>query len=113
MGIKFLHLTNIIRSANPIPWLLGFFSNIGESNRLEEIKLEVHIPDGRSVLLDWSDWEEVDHVLAGAHFESLRKLDIELLPMGNSSPDSFDRTCRDLVRVLQSIKARGVSVNAY
>jgi hypothetical protein len=107
-GIKFLYLTRIIKCDHAEqPWLLRFLSNIGKSNRIEEINLEVDIPDCHVGPVEWSDWEEVDSILAGAHFESLRKLDIVLWPRAHS----FRESCRNLVCMLPLVHARGVSVD--
>jgi hypothetical protein len=66
--IKFLHLTDVsLDSGGPLPGLLCFLSNIGKSNRVEEIKLEVDVLGcGDDGPMDWSAWEEVDCILAGA-----------------------------------------------
>jgi len=79
--IKSVHLTDICVGANPsieiaeLKWLMHFLSNIGESSRVEEIKLHVYILDNT---VDWSPWEGVDHILTGTNFQSLRKVEVEL-----------------------------------
>ncbi|KIM91592.1 hypothetical protein PILCRDRAFT_810871 [Piloderma croceum F 1598] len=115
-GIKFHYLTDIIRTKSrqvtePLPWLLRFLSNIGKFNQIEEIKLEVEIPDCDDGPVEWSDWEEVDCLLAGAHFESLRKLNILLLPRATSTREWLLDGRRNLVRNLPLLGARGILVN--
>jgi hypothetical protein len=112
-GIKFLYLTRIkkCKRATEQPWLLRFLSNIGKSNRIEEINLEIDILNCHVGPVEWSDWEEVDSILAGAHFESLRKLDIVLLPRANFTPEWFRESCRNLVCMLPLVHGRGVSVD--
>jgi len=83
-------------------------SNISKFNQIEEINLKVTIPDGP---MEWSDWEEVDSILAGAHFESLRKLNIELWPWGSYTPKFLRESCRNLVCMLLLVQARGVLVH--
>ena len=80
-NIKSVHLTNIHVGAMPgaemtdLKWLMHFLSDIGESSRVEEIKLHVYILDNT---VDWSPWEGVDHILTGTNFQSLRKVEVEL-----------------------------------
>src|SRR6266478_2381962 len=71
-NIKSMHLTSIRVGAEPgaetcaetaeLKWLMHFLSDIGESSRVEEIKLDVDVLDST---VDWSPWEGVDHILAG------------------------------------------------
>jgi hypothetical protein len=85
---------------------LRLFSDIGESCRLEELKLNVTIchEDGSSL------WERLDRILAGTNFKFLRKLDIEIYPSGPYSSDWFDGICANVVRWLPLVRAGGVSV---
>lgn len=95
-----------------LPWLLRFLSNIKKSNRLEEIKLEMGIPGCDEGPVDWSAWEELDCLLARAHFEFLKKVDIELW-RGGTMPEWFSETCKNLVRGFPLLAARGVLVDAH
>jgi hypothetical protein len=101
LGIKFLHLTNIqiagYRATKSLPWLLRFLSDIGKFNQLEDIKLEVGIPDYEEGLVDWSDWKEVDYVLAGPHFKSLRSMTMTVFIGKYSSFQQASGTLRFLV----------------
>jgi hypothetical protein len=68
------------------------------------------MPDGP---MEWSDWEEVDSLLAGARFESLQKLDIVLWPRATSTREWLLDGRRNLVRTLPLLGARGISVNVH
>jgi hypothetical protein len=112
-NIKSLHLTNIHVGAMPgaemadLKWLMHFLSDIGESSRVEEIKLDADILDNT---VDWSPWEGVDHILTGTNFQSLRKVDIELSfsMIGLFHPNWFHASCRDLAASLPLLQARGI-----
>jgi hypothetical protein len=111
--IKSMHLTGISVGAKPsvmmaeLKWLMHFLSDIGESSRVEEIKLDVEISDST---VDWSSWEGVDHILAGTNFQSLRNVDVELScwQMGSSDPDWFRASCRGLASNLPLLQAAGI-----
>ena len=66
--IKSMHLTDIHVGDKPgfnmavLKWLMHLLSDIGESSRVEEIKLDVYVQDKT---VDWSPWEGVDHILTG------------------------------------------------
>ena len=108
-----MHLTDIrvgTRSGvemAELEWLMHFLSDIGESSRVEEIKLDVHILDDK---VDWSLWEGVDYILTGANFQSLRNVDVELSYFGTglSDADWFDEGCRGLAASLPLLQAKGI-----
>ena len=110
-----MHLTDICVGANlsieiaELKWLMHFLSNIRESNRVEEIKLDVHICNNT---VGWSPWKGVDRILAGTSFQSLRKVDVEIsnLRMGLSDPNWFRMSCRGLAASLPLLQARGILV---
>ncbi|KIM75061.1 hypothetical protein PILCRDRAFT_13876 [Piloderma croceum F 1598] len=88
--IEFLHIQHIqsigLGTADAMRWLLTFLSTIGKSNHLKEINLEAEIPGYHTELVDWSAWGAVDSILAGAHFECLRKIDIANPPRLKTAP---------------------------
>ena len=112
--IKSVHLTDIRVGANSdvemteLKWLIHFLSDIGESSRVEEIKLDVYILDNT---VDWSPWEGVDHILTGTNFQSLRKVDVELsfwrIELFGGS-NCFRASCGDLAASLPLLQARGI-----
>jgi hypothetical protein len=116
--IKSVHLTDIRVGANSdveiteLKWLIHFLSDIGESSRVEEIKLDVHICDNT---VDWSLWKGVDHILAETNFLSLRKVDVEILDftMGLSDSNWFRASCRGLAASLPLLQARGILGHIY
>ncbi|KAF8532695.1 hypothetical protein JB92DRAFT_3151193, partial [Gautieria morchelliformis] len=86
-NITFLRLTNIdCTQFNSMEsdsfgqaWLLRLLSNIGTSNKLEQIELEVLFDtDEFRDMCSASAWGQVDCILAGK-FRNLQKLDIQLL----------------------------------
>ena len=91
---------------------MRFFSGIGKSSRLEEIELEVVFGVSCDELVDWSAWEGVDCILAGADFKFLRKVDIELLSTGGD-PELFEETCGNLGCSLPLLGAKGVLGYVY
>jgi hypothetical protein len=119
-NVKSLHIKDI-RLESPLTkgshqdikefrFLMGFLSDIGESCRLEELKLDVGISMCDEERIDGSPWERLDCILAGTNFKSLRKVDIELFPFGSTSPDWLDGICANVVRRLPLLRAGGVSV---
>jgi hypothetical protein len=119
LDIKSLHLANIrvagdeIANSNPSRCVMHLLSSIGKSGRLEEIKLDMNIPGSQKGQVDWSAWEGVDCILARADFEFLRKVDIELWPVGNIDPDWFRKTCGNLADKLPLSEARGILVHVH
>jgi len=115
--IKSMHLTNISMEGKrdshfnmaELEWLMHFLSDIGESSRVEEIKLDVFIGDET---VDWSPWERVDHILAETSFQSLRKVDIGIsgLSLGLSE---FCMNCRRLAAKLPLLQASGILGQFY
>jgi hypothetical protein len=91
--------------------LLHFLSDIGDSCRLEEIKLDVDIPKREGI--DQSLWEGVDQILTGANFKFLRKVDIEFVPDGWLSKKWVCADCEDVVRRLPLLRAGGISVDVH
>jgi hypothetical protein len=90
--------------------MLRLFSDIGESCRLEELKLDVSISMCNEEPIDGSPWERLDRILAGTNFKFLRKLDIIVFPSGLHSSDWLDGICASVVRWLPLLRAGGVSV---
>lgn len=90
--------------------LLRLFSDIGESCRLEELKLNVSISMCDEEPTDGSPWERLDRILAGTNFKFLRKLDIEVFPGGWYDSPWLDGICANVVRWLPLLRAGGVSV---
>jgi hypothetical protein len=115
-NIKSVHLTSIRVGAEPgaetaeLKWLMHFLSDIGESSRVEEIKLDVDVLDST---VDWSLWEGVDHILAGTNFQSLRKVHVELSgwQIGSFDSDLFPASCRGLAASLPLLQAGGILVH--
>ena len=111
--IKSVHFTDIqvgIRHDAEVPelkWLTHFLSDIGQSSRVEEVKVDVVIADNA---VDWSPWEGVDHVLTGTNFRYLRKVDIEISDMTNGSgeTDWYTVHCRALAASLPLLQGRGI-----
>jgi len=94
---------------NQLPRLLRLLSNIGKTNRLQEITLQVDGP-GYHGPLDWSHLREVDCTLAQAHPECLQKVVIWLWAGGNAK---WVRENHDnLVRYFPLLRAKGISVDA-
>ena len=91
--------------------LLVFLSDIGDSCRLEEIKLDVDIPGHEGI--DRSLWEGVDRILTGTNFKFLRKVDIEFVPDGWLSKNWFREDFEDVVRRLPLLRAGGISVDVH
>jgi hypothetical protein len=119
-NIKSLHIIDI-RLPSPVAkgshqdmeefrLLLRLFSDIGESCRLEELKLDVGVSMRDEEPMDGSPWGCLDHILAGKNFKFLRKLDIEVFPFELYSPDWLDGICANVVRRFPLLQARGVSV---
>ena len=86
--------------------LLHLLSDIGESCRLEELKLDMGISLCDEEPIDGSPWERLDRILAGINFKFLRKLDIEVFPFG-SYPDCLDGICANVVRRFPLLRAGG------
>ncbi|KAF8479449.1 hypothetical protein JB92DRAFT_2837796 [Gautieria morchelliformis] len=85
-NIRVLRLTNIslaepLGDVDPrsigMDWLLRFFSNIGTSNKIEQIQLEGLIGTEYRERCSRSGWVQFDRLLAGK-FRKLQKLDIML-----------------------------------
>jgi hypothetical protein len=119
-NIKSLHITNIqaqspftegsLKDTEELRWLKHFLSDVGELCRLEEIKLEVNVSNSdKDRIIDWSPWEDVDRILVGTNFKSLRQVGIELYEM--YSPRSYDETCENVARRFPLLRAGGVSVD--
>ena len=89
---------------------LRLISDIGESCRLEELKLEAEILMCDEELTEGSPWGRLDHILAGTNFKFLRKLDIKVYPSGPYSSDWFYGICANVVCWLPLLRAGGVSV---
>lgn len=106
---------NEIEDSNSSQWVMNLLSSIGKSGRLEEIKLEMNIADSEKGQMNWSAWEGLDCVVAGADFKFLRKVDIELwlVYVGMSDPDWFRKTCENLADKLSLSGARGISVHVH
>jgi len=113
--VKFLHLENIqlrgVETMDSMPWLLRFLSNTRKSNHIEEVEIEVDIPGYHRGLVDWSAWGEVDNMLV-AHFEFLQKVDIRIWRETNERK-WFQETCKNLVRGLPLLGAKGVLVDVH
>ena len=107
-------LGNEIEDSNSSQWVMRLLSNIGKSGGLEEIKLEMNISGSEKGQMNWSAWEGLDCIIAGADFKFLRKVDIELLPaVGMKDPDGFRKICGNLADKLSLLGARGVLVHVY
>jgi len=89
-----------------------FLSSIGRSSRLEEVKLDVKIPDSQYGQVSWPGRKKIDCILTGPHFKFPQKVDIELWPRGNSDPEWFHEACMNLVRKLPLLET-GVILDVY
>jgi hypothetical protein len=87
-----------------------FLSDVGESCRLEEIKVDLEI-SGRDGPIDWSPLEGVDRILAGTNFKSLGKVYIELFNSGSSGPEWYPEKCENAARRFPLLRTGGVSVD--
>ena len=74
---------------------------------------EVLIPGSLRGVVGWSGWKDIDSILAGSSFKSLRKIDIELHPEERNKDSWLKETCEALVEVFSLSGARGVSVHAH
>jgi hypothetical protein len=118
-NIKSLHITDIQmlsplsgnhKDTEELRWLKHFLSDVGESCRLEEIKLEVDISNhAEDRIMDWSPWEEVDRILVGMNFKSLRKVDIDLRDTYGTG--NYPESCENVARRFPLLRADGVSVD--
>jgi hypothetical protein len=111
--IKSVHFTNI-RVGNrsvvymaDLRWLMHFLSDIGQSCQVEEIMLDVYFLDNTP---DWSHWEEVDCILTGINFGSLRGVGVQISgrQLGRSDTDWYPASCRGLAASLPLLQARGI-----
>jgi hypothetical protein len=115
-NIKSLHIANIRvwspfteRSPEEVLELLKhFLSDIGESCRLEGIKLDLQI-SVRDGPIDWSPLEGIDRILAG--MKSLGKVYIELFNSGLSSPNWYPEMRENVARRFPLLRAGGVLVD--
>jgi hypothetical protein len=118
-NIKFVHIKEVeiwgpsSRKAkrHQFRLLLHFLSDIGDSCRLEEIKLDVYIPGHEGI--DRSLLEEVDQILTGTNFKFLRKVDIESVSDGWLGKNWSRKDCEDVVRRLPLLRAGGISVDVH
>lgn len=119
-NIKFLHITNIrvlspftggsCKDTEELTWLKHFLSDVGESCRLERIELEVNVSNrDKDRIIDWSPWEDVDRILVGTNFKSLRNVSIELYRV--YGPGTYFETRENVARRFPSLRAGGVSVD--
>jgi|SRR5882762_8197381 len=119
-NIKSLHIANIqvqspYTERSPedkevLELLKHFLSDVGESCRLEEIKLDLEI-SGRDGPIDWSPLEGVDRILAGTDFKSLGKVYIELFNSRSSGSDWYSEMCENVARRFPLLRTGGVSVD--
>ncbi|KAF8478838.1 hypothetical protein JB92DRAFT_3045439 [Gautieria morchelliformis] len=98
-------------------WLLRLLSNIGTSNKLEEIKLEALIGTGYREACSPSGWGQIDRLLAGK-FRKLQKLDIALSATWHGWDNNdeyeeveYEEVVRCMVAAHPLLSERGVSVN--
>ncbi|KAF8529958.1 hypothetical protein JB92DRAFT_2858942 [Gautieria morchelliformis] len=105
-------------------WLLRLLSNIGTSNKLEEIKLDALIGTGYREACSPSGWGQIDRLLAGK-FRKLQKLDIGLSATWHGWDNNdeyeeeyeedeeveYEEVVRCMVAAHPLLSERGVSVN--
>ena len=92
---------------------MRLLSNIGKSGGLEEIKLEMNISGSEKEQMDWSAWEGLDCIIAGADFKFLRKVDIKLWPVSTPDRDWLRKTCGNLTDKLSLSGAPGILVHVH
>jgi hypothetical protein len=106
-NIRYLHLRMISADHNgPWSWVLHFFSNMRNADRLEVIELDVSIPNGR---LDMASWRDIDPILAGPGFPFLQELVINLLV--GFLEDPWYRMHDHVVHSLPLLERRRILVN--
>jgi hypothetical protein len=119
-NIKSLHIANI-RVQSPfterspedgevLELLKHFLSDVGESCRLEGIKLDLENSDHDGPI-DWSPLEGVDRILAGTNFKSLGKVHVELFNSGSSGPGWYSEMCENVAHRFPLLRTGGVSVD--
>ncbi|KAF8529960.1 hypothetical protein JB92DRAFT_2859013 [Gautieria morchelliformis] len=90
-------------------WLLRLLSNIGTSNKLEEIKLDALIGTGYREACSPSGWGQIDRLLAGK-FRKLQKLDITLWATWDDRQNAYSGISKGIRKAHPLLVKRGVSV---
>ena len=118
-NIKSLHIANIWvqspfterspKDREVLELLKHFLSSVGESCRLEVIKLNLEI-SGRNGSIDLSPLEGVDRILVGMNFKSLGKVYIETFNSGSHGPGWYPEMCENVARRFPLLRAGGVEV---
>jgi hypothetical protein len=124
-ALKILYLTSYEMSEElatwtELTWLLPILSSINTSNRLEHIKVHLDFGVDNFEQVDCLSWQQIDRILAGAHFKFLQKLEFHLwflsdIDTGYDGLDSKqvgDLVCMSIVAAFPLLAERGVSVEA-
>ncbi|KAF8518327.1 hypothetical protein JB92DRAFT_2903521 [Gautieria morchelliformis] len=117
-NIRFLCLTNISIGLGDsemhletfgMDWLLRLLSNLGTSNKLEQIKLEALIGTKYREACSPSRWGQIDRLLAG-NFRKLQTLDITLWATWADRQNAYSGISKGIRKAHPLLVKRGVSV---